>query len=107
MLDICYEELDYLKEHIDEGKEILGYDFLDTWDFEDDIICVLKFIGFVVLLMVLFFTVSEIKRSSQSPDFDWNNGICHKCEIRYEMKDVYMGMKYYVCPECGNEVERY
>lgn len=36
MLDICYEELDYLKEHIDEGKEILGYDFLDTWDFEDE-----------------------------------------------------------------------
>jgi len=36
MLDICYEELDYLKEHIDEEKEILGYDFLDTWDFEDE-----------------------------------------------------------------------
>lgn len=36
MLDICYEELDYLKEHIDEGKEILGYGFLDTWDFEDE-----------------------------------------------------------------------
>lgn len=35
MLDICYEELEYLKEHIDEGKEMLGYDFLDTWDFED------------------------------------------------------------------------
>lgn len=26
MLDICYEELEYLKEHIDEGKEILRYD---------------------------------------------------------------------------------
>ena len=36
MLDICYEEFENLKEWIEEGKEILGYDFLDTWDFEDE-----------------------------------------------------------------------
>lgn len=30
MLDICYEEFENLKEWIEEGKEILGYDFLDT-----------------------------------------------------------------------------
>ena len=36
MLDICYEEFENLKEWIEEGKEILGYDFLDTWDFENE-----------------------------------------------------------------------
>lgn len=36
MLDICYEEFEYLKEWLEEGKEILGYDFLDTWDFENE-----------------------------------------------------------------------
>lgn len=36
MLDICYEEFENLKEWIEEGREILGYDFLDTWDFEDE-----------------------------------------------------------------------
>lgn len=36
MLDICYEEFENLKEWLEEGKEILGYDFLDTWDFENE-----------------------------------------------------------------------
>lgn len=33
MLDICYEELDELKEDI--NKEYLR-DYLDTWDYEDE-----------------------------------------------------------------------
>lgn len=34
MLDICYEEFENLREWLGEGREILGYNFLDTWDFE-------------------------------------------------------------------------
>lgn len=35
MLDICYEELDLLKEHM-KNNEFKGVQYLDTWDFEDD-----------------------------------------------------------------------
>ena len=35
MLDICYEELDLLKEHM-ENNEFKGVQYLDTWDFEDN-----------------------------------------------------------------------
>jgi hypothetical protein len=38
---------------------------------------------------------------------DWNGGECLDGDIRYEMRGVSRGLKYYVCPECGNEVERY
>lgn len=35
MLDICYEELDQLKEDI-EDDNFRGVKYLDTWDFEDE-----------------------------------------------------------------------
>jgi len=37
----------------------------------------------------------------------WNDGICQNCEVRYELRGVSRGMKYYACPECGQEVSRY
>lgn len=35
MLDICYEELDELKEDI-ENNCFAGVEYLDTWNFEDE-----------------------------------------------------------------------
>ena len=37
----------------------------------------------------------------------WNDGICPNCEIRYELRGASQGLKYYSCPKCGTEVERY
>jgi PHP family Zn ribbon phosphoesterase len=37
----------------------------------------------------------------------WNNGACPECEVRYELRGASRGLKYYACPECGQEVERY
>ena len=37
----------------------------------------------------------------------WNSGICPDCETRYELRGASRGLKYYACPECGQEVERY
>lgn len=35
MLDICYEELDQLKDDIEDGN-FRGVKCLDPWDFEDE-----------------------------------------------------------------------
>ena len=35
MLDICYEELEQLKEDIKDGN-FIGMKYLDTWNYEDD-----------------------------------------------------------------------
>lgn len=45
--------------------------------------------------------------TNSSMDEKWNDGICPDCEIRYEMGGVYKGLKYYYCPDCGNEVQKY
>lgn len=37
----------------------------------------------------------------------WNNGICTDCNIKYELCGVSNAMKYYSCPNCGQEVGRY
>lgn len=37
----------------------------------------------------------------------WNGGICPECEVRYELRGASRGLKYYSCPECGQEVQRY
>lgn len=38
---------------------------------------------------------------------EWNGGICTECETRYELRGVSKHVKYYACPNCGNEVSRY
>ncbi len=41
---------------------------------------------------------------------EWNNGVCPDCGVRYELRGVsgkVVKEKYYSCPECGKEVERY
>ena len=55
----------------------------------------------IALIFIIMFGVNACSST------DWNDGECPKCDIRYEMRGVSRGLKYYVCPECGNEVERY
>ena len=38
---------------------------------------------------------------------DWNDGDCPDCEVKYELRGASSGLKYYACPECGREVQRY
>jgi hypothetical protein len=37
----------------------------------------------------------------------WNDGVCPQCEVRYELRGVSRGTKYYACPECEEVIERY
>ena len=55
----------------------------------------------IALLFIIMFGTNACSST------DWNGGECPDCDIRYEMRGVFRGLKYYVCPECGNEVERY
>lgn len=55
----------------------------------------------IVIIFLIIFGVNSCSAS------DWNNGICPKCEVRYELRAASHGMKYYVCPNCTKEVSRY
>lgn len=52
----------------------------------------------IALLIVIGFNACHAKT--------WNHGTCPECEVRYELRGASRGIKYYACPECGQEVER-
>lgn len=58
---------------------------------------------FICIALCLFIVFGV---NSCSAD-DWNYGECPKCETRYELRGASKGLKYYACPDCGKEVERY
>ena len=63
-----------------------------------DIIGIFALIGICILIAI------GVNSCSAS---NWNDGICTKCETRYELMGASQGLKYYACPNCGNEVSRY
>ena len=63
----------------------------DLWTF---IICIVL----VIFIMLGFNTCTASK---------WNHGECPNCNEDYELRAVYKGLYYYVCPDCGKEVSRY
>lgn len=67
-----------------------------------------KFLIFEVLFVIGILAILVIGTNSCSAS-DWNDGICPNCNIRYELRGAAgdLHLKYYVCPECGKEVERY
>lgn len=59
----------------------------------------------VIICFVLVFAIMLGVNSCSAKT--WNDGICPHCEVRYELRGASKGLKYYACPECGQEVERY
>ena len=55
----------------------------------------------IALIFALVFGVNSCSASA------WNDGICPDCGERYELRGASKGLKYYACPECGQEVERF
>lgn len=55
----------------------------------------------IVIIILIIFSFN----TCSAPD--WNDGEYPKCYERYEMRGVSSGLKYYVCPDCGKEVQRY
>jgi hypothetical protein len=62
---------------------------------------ILPIIFCIILIILLIVGTNSCSATT------WNNGICSNCEVRYELRGVSSGLKYYSCPECGQEVERY
>lgn len=62
-------------------------------------------IGVIIgCILIVVFLITAVNSCSAS---DWNNGICPKCEARYELRGMSQGLKAYACPKCGKEVHRY
>ena len=61
----------------------------------------------LILIAVVILTVFVQAWHNKSVKEDWNDGICPKCEARYELVGIWSMSKYYACPECGKEVKRY
>jgi hypothetical protein len=59
-----------------------------------------------LILCVIILTLMPIFPNSCSAS-EWNNGVCPDCEVRYELSGASRGLKYYSCPQCGNEVKKY
>lgn len=76
---------------------------------DEELLKAIMGIGFsVVLMMIVLFGYLEMKGCRNNANrYQWNNGICPKCEVRYELRGVSYNDKYYVCPECGDEIIRY
>ena len=72
---------------------------------EGEMGCGTLVIMLLTAFLLLFVTEFVANASTES---QWNNGTCAVCEERYELKAATNGgLKYYACPECGQEVKRY
>ena len=66
--------------------------------------CIHIIVMIVITLALVFGTMSCINYLSEPI---WNDGQCINCETRYELRGASKGLKYYSCPDCGQEVQRY
>lgn len=58
-----------------------------------------------IICFILAFAIMFIFNCCSAPT--WNDGVCPDCGVRYELRGASRGLKYYACPKCGKEVERY
>lgn len=66
--------------------------------------CLIEIICIIVSIALLFAIMIGFNTCTAS---EWNNGVCPNCRVEYELEAVYKGLRYYECPKCHNEVERY
>ena len=59
----------------------------------------------VIICLILIFAIVIGFNSCSAKT--WNDGVCPDCEVRYELRGASRGLKYYACPECGREIQRY
>lgn len=63
-------------------------------------------IAAVIILVLAIFGLRTC--SNEMASTQWNEGVCPKCNVQYELRAIDRSYcKYYVCPECHVEIERY
>lgn len=62
---------------------------------------------FVVYAALFVFAILIMMGTNSCSAEKWNEWICPDCNVRYELRGASRGLKYYACPECGQEVDRY
>ena len=61
----------------------------------------------LIIIIICILAVLMMSGVDSCTDSIWNDGVCSNCEIRYDLKGISRGLKYYMCPECGQEVQRF
>ena len=65
------------------------------------------FTGLITVIAGIAICLILILGTNACSKTTWNEGICPDCDVRYELRGASRELKYYACPECGLEVERY
>lgn len=73
-------------------------------NYNDNLGCLGSIICLVISIIILLAVMIGINSCSSE---EWNDGECPACHENYELRGVSKDLKYYSCPECGNEVERF
>ena len=63
--------------------------------------------GCLTFIVVIILVICLMLGFNSCTAHEWNSGVCADCKTGYELRAVNDGLKYYACPECGNEVARY
>ena len=63
-----------------------------------------SWLSIIICIALVFLIMLGVNACSAE---DWHQGECPECETKYELRGASRGLKYYACPECGKEVERY
>ena len=72
---------------------------------EDTYGCIVPAI-IVVISIIFLCAISYV--GNAVTEVTWNNGICAKCNTRYELKAAgTYDLRYYACPICYTEVKRF
>ena len=58
----------------------------------------------IICIALVLFLVFGFNTCTAS---EWNDGKCPKCHEDYELRGAHDGIRYYSCPKCGNEIERF
>ena len=65
----------------------------------------IKYNIFILIVCIVLLLVCTLGHNACTAQ-DWNNGICPRCNKRYELKAASQYFKYYACPVCYKEVSR-
>lgn len=71
---------------------------------QDNSGCFEPIVSIILCIVMVFAVMFGLNTCTAS---EWNDGECPKCHVDYVLRGANDGIRYYSCPKCGNEVERF